>query len=91
MDLDLKSRRNLAYPLRNDPVPDIITSQLWSDATCPCNTASSTLSCLCKPKECDKAEASTSDLVNFFSRSSGAPLKNFELIFQNASLKLPPF
>jgi len=53
---------DLAEPLRNDPVQilDIITSQLWSDATWPCSTASSTLSCLFKQEECDKAEVSTS-------------------------------
>jgi len=28
------------------PGPDNITSQPWSDVTCPCNTASTTLSCL---------------------------------------------
>jgi len=42
------------------PGPDNITSQPWSDATCPCNTASSTLSCLFQQKERDKAEVSTS-------------------------------
>jgi len=42
------------------PGLDNITSQTWSDATCPCNTASSTLSCLSQQKERDKAEVSTS-------------------------------
>jgi len=39
---------------------DNSTSQPWSDETCPCNTASSTLSCLFRQKERDKAEVSTS-------------------------------
>jgi len=42
------------------PGPDNITSQPWFDATCPCNTASSTLSCLFQQKERDKAEVVTS-------------------------------
>jgi len=42
------------------PGPHNITSQPWSDTTCPCNTASSTLSCLFQQKERDKAEVSTS-------------------------------
>jgi len=42
------------------PGLDNITSQPWSEATCPCNTASSTLSCLFQQKERDKAEVRTS-------------------------------
>jgi len=42
------------------PGPDNTTSQPWSDATCPCNTASGTLSCLFQQKERDKAELGTS-------------------------------
>jgi len=42
------------------PGPDNITSQPWSEATCLCNTASSTLSCLFQQKERDKAEVNTS-------------------------------
>ena len=38
------------------PGPDNMTGQPWFDATCPCNTASSTLSCLFQQKERDKAE-----------------------------------
>jgi len=38
---------------------DSSTSQLWYDATCTCNTDSSTLSCLFQQKERDKAEVST--------------------------------
>ena len=48
-----------SFPLER-PGPDNITSQPWSDATCLCNTASSTLSCLFQQKERDKAEVSTS-------------------------------
>jgi len=57
---DLQLPRHLAHPLRNDPVLKIIMSQPCSDAICPCNTASSTLSCLFQQKERDKAEVSTS-------------------------------
>ena len=42
------------------PGLDDTTSQPWSDATCTCNTASITLSCLFQQKERDKAEVSTS-------------------------------
>ena len=42
------------------PGPDNITGQPWSDATCLCNTTSSTLSCLFQQKERDKAEVRTS-------------------------------
>jgi len=42
------------------PGPDNSTSQPWFDATCPCNTASSTSSCLFQQKERDEAEVSTS-------------------------------
>jgi len=42
------------------PGPDNITSQPWSEATCLCHAASSTLSCRFQQKERDKAEVSTS-------------------------------
>ena len=42
------------------PSLDNFPNQPWSDATCPCYTASSTLSCLLQQKERDKAEVSTS-------------------------------
>jgi len=41
------------------PGLDNTRSQPWSDATCPCATTSSTLSCLFEQKERDKAEVST--------------------------------
>jgi len=42
------------------PGLDNITSQPWSDTTCPRTTASSTLSCLFEQKERYKAEVITS-------------------------------
>jgi len=58
------SRPPIASPPGSSPPErpglEKITSQPCSDATCPCNTASSTLSCLFQQKERDKAEVSTS-------------------------------
>jgi len=50
----IASTPGLSPPER--PSLDNSSSQSCSDATCPYSTASSTLSCLLKPKERDKAE-----------------------------------
>jgi len=65
---NLRSPRHLAHPLRNDPVQTILQfnhgltqrAPITPLVLGPCNTASSTLSCLFQQKERDKAEVSTS-------------------------------
>jgi len=53
---NLWSPRNLAPPLRNDPVQTIPRVNHGLTKRAPCNTASSTLSCLFQQKERDKVE-----------------------------------